>query len=286
MRVALIAGSTFAAVVALVVLAGLGRLGGGGGGGSLAPTRALTVRTSLSPQETFFGDVVTATVDVTLDPGRVRSGDVRIDAVFDPYVQTARPAVTHRRLGPAETILYRYRLQCVSDGCLPSAGTRTVQLAAVTATAGHARATASWPALAVAPRVAAQALRGTPRFRRSAAPPPASFGLPAVAANLLTAAAGLLALGACALLALELRALLARRRAARRPLTPRELAVVYARQAAGRTDPADRRRALGLLSSAVRGEDGRLAVEAGDAAWAEQPPSPDRTLELAEEAQA
>jgi hypothetical protein len=281
-------GAAFAAavIVLLVVATGLGWLGGGDRSG-LVPSKALAVHTSLDPRATFFGDPVVAEVTVSLDPRRVSVDRVRVQADFDPYVETRLPTIQRRRFGHAETISYRYHLQCVSDGCLPTATTKTVHLAPVTvsATAGGraVRATAKWSPLSVASRVAAPALLGTPVFRHAATPPAAEFGLPRATPALLTAAGGVLALVACLLLGLELRAAASRRRAARRPPTPLEVAVVYARQAASRANPADRRRALGLLSVALRDHDRGLAETADDVAWAEQPPSPAQTIELADE---
>jgi hypothetical protein len=67
-------------------------------------------------------------------------------------------------------------------------------------------------------------------------------------------------------------------------LTPLEAALLYLRQAAGRPDPADRRKALELLATVLE-DDGvpALAGTAGDVAWAEEPPSPARVVELADE---
>ncbi|HVW89920.1 MAG TPA: hypothetical protein VHC01_10675 [Gaiellaceae bacterium] len=288
MRAALVAAGGAIAAIALVVVLGLGLLTPSGSRG-VTPAQPIAVRTSLVPRAAFFGDPVAATVTVSLDSRRVRPDSVRLQAGFGPYVQLRPPTTTRTGLGRTLTITYAYALQCVSDGCLPDtpAG-RTVRFPDATAVArrrdgGTIRATAVWKPLAVAPRVPASALQGTPSFRRAAAPPPAPFGLPAVAADILAAAAGLLMLAACALIGLELRAAFARRRAARRPPTPLELAVAYAREAAGR-GPDDRRRALGLLGRTLRTRGRELASKVDDAAWSEDAPSPDHTLALADEA--
>jgi hypothetical protein len=60
------------------------------------------------------------------------------------------------------------------------------------------------------------------------------------------------------------------------------------RDAATRTDPADRRRALELLAEAVEAEGRRerLADEVHEAAWVEAPPTPKRSTELADAVEA
>jgi hypothetical protein len=59
---------------------------------------------------------------------------------------------------------------------------------------------------------------------------------------------------------------------------------VYAREAAGRESPADRRKALGLLAETLADEgEPELAASAEDVAWAETPPSPADTLSVVEE---
>jgi len=65
---------------------------------------------------------------------------------------------------------------------------------------------------------------------------------------------------------------------------PLDLALAYARDAAGRPDPRDRRKALELLAEAVAaGDEPALARAAADTAWSEPPPTPAGTVELADE---
>jgi hypothetical protein len=285
----LIGGAVAAIVLGLILTAALG---GFGGGGSIAgAAQPLAVRVSLAPSAVFFGDPVVATVAVDLDRRSVSPGSIRVEASFAPYTQAALPAVHRSRAGDEQTIVYRYELKCLSDECLPTKGSKLVSFPAVAVAAqagGKAlHASATWPLLTVASRLApADVATPTPHFRIPSIPPPARFGVPPVLADLLAAAAGVLALGALALLALELRPLAARRRrAALARRTPLEAAIAYARQAAVRPNPADRRKALGLLARALAGAGaGELAGAAGDAAWSEAPPTPDRTLELAETA--
>jgi hypothetical protein len=276
------------AIVVLLVATGLGWFSGGSSVSGV--TKPLAVRTSLTPSATLFGDPVVADVAVDIDPSEVSPSSVRVVPSFSPYVQGEAPAVVRSRAGGEETIHYRYALQCVTNGCLPVTKPRLVQFPPVIVTAtenGKAvKTTGIWQPLSVSSRLTpADIASGGLHFRSPVAPPPASFGVSPVVADLLTAAGGLLGVAALALLGLELAALVARRRRlARARLSPLEVALTFVRQAARRPDPADRRKALGLLSDVLAVEgDPALAGSAGDAAWSEQPPSADRTLELADE---
>src|SRR5262249_24859238 len=93
------------------------------------------------------------------------------------------------------------------------------------------------------------------------------------------------ALAATAVLAVEaLRLVHARRRPVQ--LSPLERALRLTREAAGRSDPADRRKALSLLSQTLE-DDGATAIAdaAGGAAWSGSAPSPEVALRIAEEAE-
>jgi hypothetical protein len=147
----------------------------------------------------------------------------------------------------------------------------------------------AWPQTAILSRLQRKDLGSAkPHFRRPQTVPPPSYAVsPSTLANVLTAVAGLLALGALALLVRELARLLERRRRrAQVELTPLEAALAYTRDAAARPDPADRRKALELLSKTLDAEGApALAGTAEHVAWSEEPPSPDRALELADEAE-
>ena len=188
-------------------------------------------------------------------------------------------------------IRYRYTLQCVNDPCLPLKGPNKVRFrpVTVTATAGsqQLRQTAKWP-LAIADSRLQPADISSPiaHFRNPATLPAPIYSVaPGVLADGLTIGAVLLAAAALLLLGRELAGVLVRRRlGALTKLTPLEAALLYLRQAAGRPDPGDRRKALELLAT-VLDADGvpTLAGTAGDVAWAEEPPTPARVVELADE---
>ncbi len=160
----------------------------------------------------------------------------------------------------------------------------------MTASAGsqQLKATAKWPlAIATTRLQPADISSSIAHFRHATTLPRLTYAIsPGLLANGLTILAVLLAAGAVALLGRELLRLLARRHlGALAKLTPLEAALLYLRQAAGRPDPADRRKALELLSTVLEGNDGAgaLADTAGDVAWAEEPPTPARVVELADE---
>jgi hypothetical protein len=275
--VALLAG---AAVVAIVVVTALG--GFSNGPQAPAPTAPLAVQTSLVARTIAFGDLAVAEVSVAFDPRVVAARSIRVEPSFGAFVQTAAAVVQRTRSGNTATIVYRFPLQCVTDGCVPRGRSLAVALppVVVTAAAGSRRlvSTRRWPTLVVASRLGKEPTASVPAFRRAALPP-VRYGASPVLADLLTAAAGLLAAAAAVLAALEFAAFARRRRGNRVLRTPLAVAVAYVRQAAARPDPADRRKALALLARTLarEGEPARAAA-AGDVAWAEEAPSGDRTL--------
>jgi hypothetical protein len=286
------AGVVAAAIVAVVASIALGVWNSAPGGGQAGGE--LTVSTSLTPRPIFFGDPLMAEIDVDVTRAAIRSDSVKLAAPsFAPYVETKAPEVSRHDAGPDEVIQYRYSLQCIDDPCLPLKGPNTIRFppVMVTATAGsqQLKETAKWPlAIALSRLQPADISSSIAHFRHPATMPAPVYSVsPGVLAGGLTIGAVLLAAAALALLGRELLALLARRRlGALAKLTPLEAALVYLRQAAGRPDPADRRKALELLAT-VLDADGvpTLAGTAGDVAWAEEPPTPARVVELADEAE-
>ena len=272
----------------LIVGTGLGWLNAGQSAAA-PPASPLAVKVSLSPHPAFFGDVLAAEIDVLIDPTLVSATSIRVTPSFAPYVETAPPAVSRSSDGRRAILSYRYSLQCVSDTCLPLGKPFDLKLRPVTVTAQEGaqrlQATALWPASFIASRLSARDI-ATTHFRRGTSMPPASYAVsPGGLANALTVAAALLAIAALGLIGFELIRLVERRQArARAALTPLAAALAYTREAAGRRDPADRRKALGLLAKTLDGAGATdLAGSAGDVAWSEEPPTPDRALALADE---
>jgi hypothetical protein len=293
-RTAIVAAAGAGALL-LVLLVGTGLGWWGGGTEGAAPAKRLVVRTSLEPRPTFFGDAVTARIDVQVDPGLVSADSIRVVPSFEPFVPAGSPQVTRSRSGRREIVSYRYTIQCHADECLPTPKKETrwahavaLKPVVVTAESGgqQLKASARWPKMTVMSRMQKGDIgSGEPSFRRPTTMPAASYRVaPGAAANVLTIVAALLGLLAIALLVRELLAYLERRR--RRALvrlTPLEEALAYTRDAAHRPDPADRRRALELLARTLEREGvPDLAGTAGDVAWSEESPSSDSALELAD----
>jgi hypothetical protein len=250
------------------------------------PDAPLQLTATLQPEATLFGDPVTADVEVEFDPGKVDASSIRVLPSFVPYSSTSAPVV--QRLGSG-SMRFRYTLLCVTDDCLPGKRPRVLRLAPVEVTAledgRSVKASAPWPALRVASRLAASDRSGPIEFRTPDGPPsPAYRARPGLLAAGLIAAAALSALAAVAFAARGLA-----RRSSRAPasrLSPLALAIAYVRDSARRTE-SDRRRALGALAEAVDdlGEP-RLADSAAETAWSERPPTPAGAAELADRAAA
>jgi hypothetical protein len=235
--------------------------------------------------------VLTAEIDVTINSDAVPAKSVRVVPSFEPYAETGPPNVTESGTGAERLLQYRYSIQCVSDGCLPLAKPFALTLPPVTVTASAGAqklsAKATWPTTFVASRLTPKdAAANTIRYRwAKVAPAPTYAVSPGRLAGLLTAAAGLLAVAALALLGFELVRIVERRRkSALVVLTPLQAALAYTRDAARRPDPADRRKALGLLAKTLEDEGvPALADTTGDVAWSAEPPTPDRAIEVADE---
>ncbi len=279
MRKAVPAAAAFVVVVGVAAAAALGWWNATPR--DAATAARLSVKTTLAPNPSFFGDPVVAEVDVLLDRGAVAGGSVRVEPVFAPFVVRGQPTFAREQVGRLERLRYRYTLGCLTEDCLPLRGSRTVRFSPVRVTAssgGPSRAaTAPWPSARIATRLRdADVAARQPPFRSSTAlPPPVNRVDPGMLAGWLTAVAALLTVCGLALLALEAHRLARRTRRRLVTLTPLEAALKFARESAIRPDPADRRKALGLLALTL-GEE-----TIASAAWSEHAPSPERTLAIA-----
>jgi hypothetical protein len=271
------------ACLALVLAAHLGTAGAAG-------SEPLSVRGTFTPSVIRFADPLVAEVEVDYDPSVVDGRSIRLVPAFGPFVQTSPPEVSHFRRDALDVLRMRFRLQCLTDGCVPRKHALLLRLPRLTVTATREGRTVSavgrWPALRVVSRLPQRAGTGLVVFRHQRIlPPPAYRASPGVLAVGLIAAAALAAVAAVALLVLELR----RRRARPRAdgLSALERALWFTRDSATRRDPADRRRALELLAEAVEGAgDDRLAGRVRNAAWVEPPPTPQLSTELADDVEA
>jgi hypothetical protein len=273
--------------VILVLVVGTGLGWWGSQASPPASARPLAVRTSLQPANASFGDELTAEVDVDVDTSAISPSRIHVVPNFAPYTQTGAPVVLQSRSGRFATVRSRYRIQCVTEECLPGAKQPALRLPPVVVSAvddGRTRtASAAWPPLLIASRLSSSDLRHV-RFRRPVALLQPTYATsPSVLADLLTAVAGVLALVAVTVLTLEAVGVV-RRRLSRIELTALETALRLTRESARRSNAADRRRALSLLSQTLDDEGAsKLADAAGVAAWSDVPPTPEAALRLADE---
>jgi hypothetical protein len=287
-RVLAVAAGLAVAVIVLLAGTGLGWWQGSPAGGPV-PAEPLSVQTAIAPNPAFFGDPVEAQVTVGYDPKTIPRSSISVDTSFAPYVETAPPTISRARAGGTAAVVYGYRLQCLTDDCLPLGKARSIRFpaAVVTATSGGraVKATDRWRPLVVTSRLTPGDLSSA-HFRSPARLAAPSYAVsPGALSGVLVAVAIVLGLAVCTLLILELLRLAERRRArAAGHQGRRALALAYARDAVGRDDDADRRKALGLLAETLSDEgEPTLAASVVDVAWSETPPSPDRTLMLVDE---
>lgn len=270
-----------------------------------APIEAIV---RLSPEKVYFGDTVTARVDVTLDRARVRPGSVEVVTGFDPWEPLGKPVET-RADGESTTHLRTtWRLRCLQSVCLPPTTGFTVPFQPVTVTfrpIGDAPAdplVIAWPRLKVSSRLDDEAASPAPGSGSSPFQMPWRadlVGMPAPSFRFdpdklqvpLFAAAGVLALLGLGLLWVAR----PRRRPAPveveapppppPPLSPLEHALQLLVDGAAVNGATDRRRALELLAGALAQlGDVELARRARELAWSRGTPGVERTTPLAEEA--
>jgi hypothetical protein len=243
-----------------------------------ASAASVSVRTSISPRPTLFGDVIHATVTVTAPVVAT------VDGGFAPF-RVVRSSSSHIQGRAGVVTTWHLLLQCLEAACAPGPGRRTVPLASARVRAGASVLVARLPSVVVAPRVSArQVADPEASFLHPTAPLPPTYRFsPGTIRTVLFAAAALLVLGAAALLVPLART---------RPRLPgeveldpldRALALVLASRT--RAVP-DRRRALGLLARALRRR-GRPseARAASDLAWSKPEPQSDRIMDLADRVQ-
>ncbi len=282
------------ATVTLVLLAGALAIALLRPGPSTAarPNHPLTVATSIGPRPAFFGDLLTARIEVLVDARRLDPDSVRLEADFFPYAEAGAPLRSSSRSGDLVALGYRFPISCLSGDCVPGPGIRRVvlPLLVVRARLREGRQTVvqtRWPKIALAPRVDGSALTTTPLgWRSQLAVPPVSYrASPGRLLAVLLACAAALALAALAIVAAEY-ARWARLRDTRESALSRVgLALALARESM-RRNPDDRRKALALLARVLAGKDpdaNRLAAAADQLAWSRGRPEPDRVGALADE---
>lgn len=137
---------------------------------------AIEARTDLSPRSVFFGDTVTALVEVTLDRNRVDPDSVRVEADFAPWKPVAKPERSRRDQGTTTSLRFSYVLRCLGNRCISTEESRVILDKAVQSF-GRARVTytaaegavasdreslqAPWPRLLVGARFSARDAQAT-----------------------------------------------------------------------------------------------------------------------------
>lgn len=248
-----------------------------------AGPRPVSVRASLSPREPQFGDTVTASADVVVDPHRLDPRLVAVAAGFAPF-RVVSATRTVESAGGLSVIHVEWRLRCLEVACVPPGASETFRFAPLRLSyreaSGPRILTSAWPFLRVGSRVAAADLRRPVLHVPQPKPVSSDYRLPPRATGwTLRALAALLALGGGVLL---LRAALRGAGPARRREAPpfetilRELAA-----ASSNGDTGRRRRALEELARELEPLDAPLSAESRVLAWAPPDPGTDAIAELA-----
>jgi hypothetical protein len=312
-KVLRIAGLAVLALVALG-LAGIVLLGPEGKDtGAVSPVPAeqappIEARVSLRPATVYFGDTVTARVDITLDRSRVDPESVILVTSFDPWQELGDPQEVRREGGTTTHLRTTWRLRCLLSVCLPPAGglVTTFDPATVTYRPIGANAAPADPLLSAWPR-----LVQTTRLDQNAAPAAPGSGrspfetpwradlvsMPAVSYRVDPDTAGPALFGVAGVLALLGFGLAYAGRPRRRPqpvveappppppVSPLEQALALLEDGAAVNGSTDRRRALELVAAALASHgDDDLARHARDLAWSRHGPEVTRTTPIADQA--
>jgi hypothetical protein len=245
----------------------------------------MTVRQSLSPETTLFGDAISAEIDVYTSDMRIDAGSVRVRTDFRPYRVVATQV---DRSGQGQVTLLRTRitLHCLTVDCvIPRDGGRVFRFAPVTISyrrgAEELRAVDPWEPVQVYSRLTTQRpglVDAPPTLDMQArvSPTLVRIALMVVAAVLLLAGGWLVASS------LWPRFFYSRRRWRR--LTPLERALAQLDAAAQVEDEDLRRRVLDQLADRLgEAELASLEQRSRTLAWRETAPEPETLALLGEQ---
>jgi hypothetical protein len=298
---ALLAGALLVAVAAIAVCVVTFAAARGwmrGDAGTYTPPATL-IAARIDPASTLFGDVVLAHASVIVDTGQIDPATVSVTPKFVPFQLLSSVRHETRLARRAVEIVFDYRLQCLTSGCISAmereqhGGARvTVPIRfAPAAVVGRGaggmsfRQTLRWPELVMHSRLTAEVIAsGNPHAEPLAGVPISYRVRPALVGWLSIAAfVALVAVGAALLVSALRRLRRPRTIQIRTDLTPVEQALVLARAALERGHVADARRALYGLAAAFAAE-GREehAVTAERLAWSAPAPSGESVEELAQ----
>jgi hypothetical protein len=269
--------------------------------------RAIDSSRSLTPTTHFFGDIVTARVEVRIDRTLLDPAKLRVETQFKPYELVGGMELDRRDLGRYTRLRYDYLLRCLTLGCIPEQ--LQTELGPEEGARGERRTfrfppaqiryddpsgefpsvlrSVSWPPVTSVSRLNEAQSEAEFPFRATpeALPAPSYVAVPALAAGgLLVAGLALLAWPA----RLGLRAWRTRRppvveEAAAPSLTPLERVLLLVEWARERPDGDDRRRSLEVLADELeRTGAATLSGQASELAWSRNAPSPEAVSSLLE----
>jgi hypothetical protein len=248
---------------------------------------------SLTPRSHYYGDRVTAELELLFRHDAVPVRSLAVTAPFTPYTVLGSD-VRRQDAGDATRLVYRFRLLCISAACLPQ-NRRSVTLPRATVRYTPAGSIeqetmhVGWPAVAIASRrlvrfqarpLLAAHLRPLPELTYRVRPGVLAAAALAGSIALLLLAVGLLFPALPRRLGVRRPGWLKRRV---RPLTPLEQALARVRAAAA-NGGGDERRALEQLAVELAGSGERsLARDARRLAWSPGRPPADGIDELSGE---
>jgi hypothetical protein len=255
-------------------------------------SQPITVETSLSPRSIYFADVVTARVDVFVDPRRVEPGSLQLLTPFGAWRQllAVREASTS-----GSTIVHRtwwFTIACFAQNCVPEPKSVHVfalpKLTVLGRTTGGSAVTVrqAWPTINVGTRFAPPGVHALVNLRTNTLVPSLGFRFdPFWLTVLLVGVGALFIVVGLVFATIEFLQWRARHRSQidMRPAIVRSLEVVR-RAENGELD--ERRRAVGLLARVLPGGPDGLAAVASAVAWSTEDPSPDDLEELARRVEA
>jgi len=290
-------------VVVLLAAAAAAAVAGGARSQEEAPPQPLkelgvTGHAYVTPHSILFGDPSHARVELLVDRRVLDPNDVAVATRFRPF--RVRGPVRRERTDYERLTRLRYDVdvECIEDACiLPQSARRIFHFPpARVRVKGRAVETLPWPSLIVSSRLRDLRFENlderNARFRQPTAGldwraeigvQPATWRIEPTLAIVLLVAVALVLLAASLVLTAVAYPRVARKLwRRRRRLSPLERALVGFERANARGREDERRVALDDLAAALRASDAPgLAGTAYELAWAERPPAPERTVDLA-----
>jgi hypothetical protein len=286
-----------AAAVAVVVLAGA--LAGRDSEPEAAQVDPISATGGLDRRIVLFGDTLTATVDVVVDPTVIDPDDVEVAWSHEPWTAVGAPRVEQHRSGSTTYVRTTYVLRCLTVACVPVREKETVEFDpaevsyAATVGSGTSRLSTDveWPPLVVHTRISAldsgqrDALAAPWRADTVSLPAVSYRVSPGLVVALLVVVGGLL-LAVAAVVSFRA---LPEREPPPEPepppppvVSPLEQALALLESTTSTNGAQDRRRALELVAEALeRWGDPDLAQTARTLAWSEARPEGEEIDELA-----